>query len=499
MSDEVAIAVLPFADLSKEGDQAYLADGVSEEILNLLTQVSGLTVIARTSSFSMRDQNLDIVTIAQRLNVTHVLEGSVRKSGDRIRVTAQLVDGHSGIHLWSQTYDDRLDDVFAVQTGIARAVAGVLASKLLDTDPSATSYLESTPAARNMDAWNLYLRGKYFNGRRSPGDVLRAQQYFEEALALDPNLAAAWIGLAGVLNLRWVEDDLPEDERLPANQAQPLMKYAVEKALELDPRNPEALMRLASLNLRAGNVERAYDLIYQAMPYGRNSALVQSMLAGIAFWASDTATAVKLQRRAVRLEPISFNQSINLAFYLYWAGQLDDSAALFRQSYEINPGSQDEGNDVQAWISIHQHDYANAEALAELLPVGPRRDAVWSMLYYQAGNDGESDAALNRLKQTGDIESQVRITYVYAFRGETEAAFHSLEAASRALMSPSNADEAGFWFTELRASMFLQSLHTDRRWVEWETKTEKLLYDPLDVELVQSLKQYAETGLPERL
>jgi len=390
----------------------------------------------------------------------------------------QLVSEQAGVH--------SLDEV-----------ADVLASKLLATDPYAASHLETTPGNRNMDAWNLYLRGKYFYGRRSPGDILRAQRYFEEALALDPRLAAAWVGLAGVLNLRWMQGGLPDDERLTADEVQPLMMYAVEKTLDLDPQNPEALMRLASLNMREGKFERAYNLIYQAKQYGRNSALVQSMLAGIAFWASDPDTAVKLQRRAVRLEPISFNQSNNLANYLYWAGQLDESAALYRQAYEINPGQQREGIEQLAWISIHQRNYANAEAMAELLPVGPARDAVWSMLRYQAGNVGESNAALDHLKQTSDIESQVRITYVYAFRGETDAAFHSLEAATGTLMSMPVESDAGYWFAELRSSRFLQSLHTDSRWVEWVTKTEKLLYDPLDVELAQSLKQYADAGLPE--
>ncbi len=129
-SEMPSIAVLPFVDLSENGDQEYLAYGISEEILSMLTQIPGLTVIARTSSFAFGNQNLDIETIAQRLNVTHVLEGSVRKSGDRVRVTAQLIDGFSGAHLWSNSYDDRMDDVFAMQKGIASAVTEVLASSL---------------------------------------------------------------------------------------------------------------------------------------------------------------------------------------------------------------------------------------------------------------------------------------------------------------------------------------------------------------------------------
>jgi len=180
---EMALAVLPFTDLSVQGDQEYLANGISEEILTLLNRVPGLTVIAGASSISIRDQDLDIVSIARHLNVTHVLVGSVREFGDQVRVTVHLVDGKSGVELWSQTFDSLLDDVFAMQTAIALAVTDVLKSRLLAMDPSSDPGQEPISYSWNPEARNLYLRGKYSYGQRSPEaiPISRKQRNFELA------------------------------------------------------------------------------------------------------------------------------------------------------------------------------------------------------------------------------------------------------------------------------------------------------------------------------
>jgi len=184
-----SIAVLPFADMSAQKDQEYFADGIAEEILNVLAQVDGLRVIGRTSSFSMKDRNEDLRTIGQRLSATNLLEGSVRKSGARVRITAQLVEAEGGSHLWSQEFDRELTDVFVVQEEIAHAVVAALKVKLL---PAA----REEPRAANPEAYDLYLVGRAFLARGSGDAYQRAVQALRKSVALDPDHAEAWAVLA---------------------------------------------------------------------------------------------------------------------------------------------------------------------------------------------------------------------------------------------------------------------------------------------------------------
>jgi TolB-like protein/DNA-binding winged helix-turn-helix (wHTH) protein len=194
---EASIAVLPFIDMSAERDQAYLGDGISEEILNRLAQSPDLRVIARTSSFSLRDASMDVTSIAEKLDVTHVLEGSVRKSGDRVRVTAQLITGADGAHLWSDTFDRGLEDIFAVQDDIAFAVAAALEVEL-----GGQESVGRAPAS--YKAWERYRQAELFYWRRAPGDIERALRYYEEAVTLDPRYARAWAALSGAYGyLAW--------------------------------------------------------------------------------------------------------------------------------------------------------------------------------------------------------------------------------------------------------------------------------------------------------
>ncbi len=187
-----SIAVLPFVDLSPEQDQQYFSDGVAEEILNLLAQWPGLQVIARTSSFSFKDRNADIAEIAAKLNVAYVLEGSVRKSGSRLRITAQLVDAANSAHLWSETYDRELLDIFEVQRDIAVRVSEALKVTLT------REVIVRAPSMPSAEANDRFLRARFFYNRGTPGDNERAKDYYEQALRIDPGFARAWAGLAGV-------------------------------------------------------------------------------------------------------------------------------------------------------------------------------------------------------------------------------------------------------------------------------------------------------------
>jgi len=222
--DAASIAVLPFVDMSPGKDQEYFADGMSEEVLNLLAQLPQLRVIARTSSFSFKGKEPDIATIARTLNVAHVLEGSVRKSGDTVRITAQLIRASDSTHLWSQTYDRQLTDVFKVQDEIARAVVAALQLKLL---PVERERLAAAPTV-NVEAYDAYLKGLYHWYRLTREDLDAAERYFDLALSKDPNYARAHVGLA----LLWVGRQ--QMGFVPPAEAAPKAKAAALRAVELD-------------------------------------------------------------------------------------------------------------------------------------------------------------------------------------------------------------------------------------------------------------------------
>ena len=222
--DQASIAVLPFADLSQQQDQQYFADGIAEELLNVLVRVDGLRVASRTSSFGYRDTSLNVSTIGEELKVRHILEGSIRKEDQRIRITAQLIDASSDKHLWSESYDRELSDIFKVQDEIANAIVDALVDNL--GVEQGTRLVNVVPATGNLDAYELFLRANDLFHRRV--NLPLSIELFEQAIALDPDFARAWEGLAVVSGIvdEWVDSDVDHI---------PMAVEAAKKAIELDP------------------------------------------------------------------------------------------------------------------------------------------------------------------------------------------------------------------------------------------------------------------------
>jgi TolB-like protein len=248
---EASIAVLPFADLSAEGDQEYFADGISEELLNVLVRVEGLTVASRTSSFAFKGQTSNISQIAEELKVNHVLEGSVRKSGNRVRITAQLIDAGTDRHLWSDTFDRELEDIFAIQDEIANAIVTALRTTLgvSDTGKAVTV----TADTENLDAYELYLKGRaLFIARDQLEESIRL---LERAVELDPNFARAWESLGAIYGIviSWGITDREYDA---------LAAEATNRALEL---NPNLSMAWATLGLQSTIPAKAMENFDQAI------------------------------------------------------------------------------------------------------------------------------------------------------------------------------------------------------------------------------------------
>jgi len=257
---EQSIAVLPFENMSDDPDNEYFSDGMSEEILNLLAQVPELRVTSRSSAFSFKGQNLDVPTMAARLNVAHVLEGSVRKSGNQLRITAQLIEVASDTHLWSKTYDRELQNVFAIQDEIAAAVVDALQITLLGEAPKATE--------TNPEAYTLYLQARYFINQFNAEAFQQAETLLERALAIDPVFAPAWT----TLSIVYRQQADPFGLR-PVDEGNELARQTIQKALAIDPQYGPAYAALAAIEMDydwdfAAATQHVHRRGYRPLPAG---------------------------------------------------------------------------------------------------------------------------------------------------------------------------------------------------------------------------------------
>ncbi|MCH7895093.1 MAG: adenylyl cyclase, partial [Proteobacteria bacterium] len=236
---EQSIAVLPFVNMSDDPANEYFSDGIAEELLNVLVRVEGLRVASRTSSFSFKGKGISIPNIARELNVNHVLEGSVRKAGNTVRITAQLIDVRTDSHLWSATYDRELEDIFAIQDEISGHIVQALKIALGAGEQESMAHVQKP--TENLEAYELYLRGRYFWQRRGEDNIRRAIGMFEQATALDPRFARAWSSLAAAHVTLPTYSDTPTDEQYP------LAVFAARKALTLDDSLAEAYAVLGDM------------------------------------------------------------------------------------------------------------------------------------------------------------------------------------------------------------------------------------------------------------
>ena len=319
-----SIAVLPFVNMSSEKEQEYFSDGLAEEMLSSLAKIPGLHVAGRTSAFQFKGKNEDLRVIGQRLNVATVLEGSVRKEGHRVRISAQLIKVDDGFHLWSETYDRELNDIFAVQEEIARAVAGSLKVALLGEKTATSS------RGTNAEAYNAYLQGRYFLERRSQENMDRALAYFEQAIKLDPGYGPAWVGLAMTHNRQAYYGYAPFAEAFRKARA------AAEQALALD-------RSLAGASAELGIVQMAHDFDWagadasfkRALALEPGNATIVLRAADLALALGRLDDALALNRRSVELDPLSAEAQFYLGVATLYAGRLEEAAAGFTKALEL--------------------------------------------------------------------------------------------------------------------------------------------------------------------
>jgi len=320
---EKSIAVLPFLDLSETKDQEYFCDGMSEEIIDALAKVEGLRVVSRTSSFSFKGKRADLSEIGKRLNVENVLEGSLRREGNRVRVTAELINARSGFHLWSETYDRELEGVFALQDEITRSVVEALKIKLAVSLP--------THEERNTEVYDLYLQGLYFSNKSSEEDLRRALNFFQRAVEKDPGFSRAWTGIAKV----WY---FLADVYVKPLDAYPLSKEAAVKAIALNDKDAEAhcylseAKRVLDWDLAGADAE-----LKRALELDPNSAPAH-LFAGLhPLFRGELKQGLQLILDAEKIDPVSpITSYVATAAYLA-NDRIDDAIVEGQRTLELDP------------------------------------------------------------------------------------------------------------------------------------------------------------------
>jgi serine/threonine protein kinase/Flp pilus assembly protein TadD len=412
-----SIAVLPFLDLSETKDQEYFCDGMSEEILNALAKVEGLRVVARTSSFSFKGKRTDVREVGEKLNVANVLEGSLRREGNRVRVTAELINARSGFHLWTETYDRELENVFALQDEITQAIVDALKIKLAVSLPA-----RQQP---NTEVYDLYLQGLYFSNKGSEEDLQRALSFFQRAVEKDPTFSRAWTGIAKV----WY---FLADVYVKPLEAYPLSREAAMKAIELDERDAEAhcylseAKRVLDWDLAGADAE-----LNRALELDSNSAPAHFFSALLPLFRGELKEGLRLVLEAEKLDPVSpIISYVATAAYLA-NDQIDEAISEGQRTLQLDPNYfyldsdlaaayREKGNFAEA-IAL----YTKAQETTHLPSSG------LAITYARMGRETEAQNILAQLLQAREKRyvSAPVIAAIYVAFGDKEEAFRWLDRA----------------------------------------------------------------------
>ncbi|MEO5719293.1 MAG: tetratricopeptide repeat protein, partial [Chthoniobacterales bacterium] len=425
---EKSIAVLPLVNSTGDPANEYFSDGMSEEFISSLSRLPNLKVVGRTSSFQFKGTTDDSKTIGEKLGVYYLLEGSVRKSADRVRIAVALIKSGDGANVWSETYDRELKDIFAVQSEIAGAVAKELKVALLGSNGQAVPLTTAaTPSNQNVEAYNALLQGNFHLERGPVEDARKAIGYYEEAIRLDPHYALAYAKLsyaAEFLDTRFGGVTPKEKAELTAKA-----RAAAAQALALDSNLAEAhlaqgrLLADIDFNFTAAETElrRAVALAPQNAPGTAALALLLSSLGQL-------EEGVALTQRAIALDPLRIGSHFNLATYLTALGRYDEAEAAMRQVMSLQPQS------AQSYMQLSLCQILRGKPDAAVELAKKETDPFWrtyalALAHFAHGDRAEADAALKKLIDEGADDSGSQIAQVYALRQEPEKMFQWLEHA----------------------------------------------------------------------
>jgi TolB-like protein/Flp pilus assembly protein TadD len=418
-----SIAVLPLVNESGEASQQYFSDGISEDLITALSQFPGLKVIGRSSAFQFRDSKEDSRSIGEKLGVAHLLEGSVRKSGDMIRVSAELIDAADGSTQWSERYDRPYKDLFALQDEITRAVAEALKTKLLPGQYAAQQ--SERPPTGNLEAYNAMLQGRFYESRHTEADIRRTIEFYTQATTLDPHYAFAW----SALSTAWTGLSTANLEGAPAQEAYATAREAADRALALSP-------DLAAAHTARGYVLLSADFDWhgaeteyrRAVALAPNDAAANVLLGTLRATFGELDQAIELTRQALAIEPLRASWYNWLASYFSGQDRLEEAERAIRRAIQLQPGAESYHQQL-AVIEVQRGNATAALAAAQAEPPGAWQDYALALARQIGTDPSAADAALKMLIAKDARVAPFQIAEVYALRNDAKGTFEWLDRA----------------------------------------------------------------------
>jgi TolB-like protein/tetratricopeptide (TPR) repeat protein len=418
-----SVAVLPLANESGDAKEQYFSDGISEDLITALSQFPGLKVIGRTSAFQFRDTKEDSRSIGAKLQVAHLLEGSVRRAGDVVRVSAELISTIDGSAQWSERYDRPYKDLFALQDEITRAVAGALKTKLLPGEHAAAQ--SERPPSGSLDAYNAFLQGQFYFSRATEADDRKAIEFFTQATELDPRYALAWSGLSRA----WAGLSANFLDGAAAQEAYAKARAAADRALALSPDLAAAHVARGYLLQRADFDWRGTQAEYErALELAPNDGDAKFSLGNQLAAFGEVEQAIALTREALATEPLRANWYAWLATYLSGLNRLDEAERAIHRAIELQPGAASYYEQL-AIIEIQRGNAQAALAAAQQEPPGPWQDVALALARQIGSDRSAADAALKTLIDKWAGAAPYQIAQAYALRNDAKETFAWLDRA----------------------------------------------------------------------
>jgi TolB-like protein/DNA-binding winged helix-turn-helix (wHTH) protein/Tfp pilus assembly protein PilF len=444
-----SLAVLPLENLSRDPGQDYFADGMTDELITSLAKLQTLKVISRSSVMRYKGTNKSLPEMARELNVDGIIEGTVLRSGNRVRITAQLIRAATDQHVWAETYEGNVDDVLRLQDDVAQAVAAEIRVKLRpEVEGRLTKSLSVNPGA-----YEAYLKGRYYFYDNSTNATHAAEKYFEEAIARDPQFAPAYAGLADYYFLR----NFPS----PKHEGMEKARELAAKALQLDDGLAEAHIAMANVLFRYdwnwSGAGKEFKRGIELVPNAPSSYLHYAMYLGVLGRHDE---AISAMTHAVELDPFSVLMNSELGVIFYWAGRYEEAAKQVRKAIDLDPSSSDAHSSLaMAYEQMGRYDEAVAEyqKAATLGGVDPSVIADFKRAYTKSGINGYRRKRLEFEKRQTDDPNYFRMAVLSAQIGDADAAFHSLEKAYQ---------ERFLTMPNLKVAPGLRSLHGDPRFAD---------------------------------
>jgi TolB-like protein/cytochrome c-type biogenesis protein CcmH/NrfG len=452
--EKPSIAVLPFVNMSGDVENEYFSDGLSEELLNLLAKIPQLHVAGRTSSFKFKGTNEDLRIIGEALNVAHVLEGSVRKSGARLRITAQLIDTQNGYHLWSEKYDRERTDIFAIQDEIAGHVVEELKVHLLGAEVTA-----ATQGTTNVEAYNQFLRGNYFIDDTSAENLEKARIAYETAIEFDPNFARAYAGLASALQQIYSGWASSSGGSFIENFQH--IREVADKAIELDPNNTESLIAQTIVALLINwDLPTAHAHTEKALETSPNDLAALGWHAANLVFLRKFDEAEAALTKALEVDPLSLASMRTLGDVYMVSGRCDLAIETYQRALNLAPDTGRFYGRI-ARCKLFQGDLKAAMTLNAREPVNWVRETNELIILGREGSIEEWQAAVTNYEAEYGFGNSYQMAEIYADKGDMDKTFEWLDHTARVK------DPGGPWALIMP---FFDEAKNDPRWQEYEAK-----------------------------